>query len=197
MSTLTAPRPTNPSLDPHNVVSLAIPPDVRLDVSYVDFEELCRNHRELRLERTAEGELIVMAPAATDSGGRNARLTQRLGNWSDAGGKGRFVDSSTGYCLPNGAIRSPDASWIRNDRSEEKAGFAPICPVFAVKLRLPCDDRGELQQKLHEYLTCGARLGWLIDPMGGTVETLKKPATLSGEDVPPGFVLDLQGILVD
>ena len=115
MSTLAPPRSAKPPVRSEST-TLAVPPDVRLGVSHADFEELCRNNPDLRLERTVEEELIVMAPAGTDSGGRNARLTQRLGNWSDADGTGKFFDSSTGYRLPDGATRSPDASWIRQDR---------------------------------------------------------------------------------
>ena len=211
MSTLATPRPAIHPVRSEDSVPLAVSPDIRLHVSNEDFERLCRKNPDLRLERTARGELIVMAPAGTESGGRNGKLTQRMGNWSDADGTGEFFDSSTGYTLPDGATRSPDASWIRKDRwnaltSEQKRKFAPICPDFIVELCSPSDDREEVRQKMREYLACGSRLGWLIDPSDGTVEvyrpgrpveTLHRPSTLSGEDVLPGFVLALKGILFE
>ncbi len=180
-----------------------------LRVSHKAFERLCRDNRDLRLERTCRGELIVMPPAGTESGGRNAPLTARLFLWSEADGSGKSFDSSAGYTLPNGAIRSPDASWIALDRwdalsRDDRRRFAPICPDFVVELTSPSDTRAETRKKLVEYLEQGARLGWLLDPDAGEVdiyrpgrlpETLTRPATLSGEGVLPGFVLDLQGIL--
>jgi Uma2 family endonuclease len=191
--------------------ALAVPPDVHLRVSDEDFLRLCRNNPDLRLERTAAGELIVMAPAGTESGRRNSKLTMRLGIWAEADGSGEHFDSSTGYTLPNGATKSPDASWIRKDRwnalaPEQRKGFAPICPDFAAELCSSSDEKEKAQDKMREYLANGLRLGWLIDPRDGTVEIyrpgrpveiLHRPATLSGEDVLPGFVLDLKGILYD
>jgi Uma2 family endonuclease len=188
-----------------------VPPGVKLRVSNAGFWRLCGANSDLRLERTARGELIIMSPAGTESGGQNAILTMRLGIWTEADGTGKHFDSSTGYTLPNGATRSPDASWIHKERwntltLKEKRRFAPICPDFAVELCSPTDDRKEVQEKMREYLSCGLRLGWLIDPEAGIVEiyrpgrpveTLEKPAVLSGEDVLPGFVLDLKGILFD
>jgi Uma2 family endonuclease len=191
--------------------NLAVPPDVCLRISDEDFGRLCRANPDLRLERTARGELVIMAPAGTESGGRNAKLTTRLGVWAEANGTGEHFDSSTGYTLPNGATKSPDASWIRKERwnaltPEEKESFAPICPDFAVELCSPSDDKKAARDKMREYVSQGLCLGWLIDPFDGTVEiyrpgrpveTLTQPATLSGEDVLPGFVLDLKGILFD
>ena len=192
-------------------LSLQVPQGVKLRVSNAGFWRLCGANPDLRLERTARGELIIMSPAGTESGGRNAKLTMRLGIWTEADGTGEHFDSSTGYKLPNGDTRSPDASWIRKERwntltLEEKRRFAPICPDFAVELCSPTDDRKVVQEKMREYLSCGLRLGWLIDPEaqsveiyrpGQPVEILEKPVALSGEDVLPGFVLDLKGILFD
>lgn len=152
-----------------------------------------------------------MAPAGTESGGRNARLTMRLGVWAEVDGSGNHFDSSTGYVLPNGATRSPDASWIRRERwealsPEDRRKFAPICPDFVVELMSPSDNREDVRKKMREYLAQGARLGWLLDPdameaevyrPGREVETFTRPATLSGEEVLPGFVLNLKGILFD
>jgi Uma2 family endonuclease len=152
-----------------------------------------------------------MAPAGADSGWRNGKLTQRLGNWSDANGTGEFFDSSTGYTLPNGAVRSPDASWIVRDRwlsipPENRKRFAPVCPDFVVEITSPSDTLKDAREKMREYLAQGVRLGWLLHPESALVEiyrpgrpfeSLRRPSTLSGEDVLPGFVLNLKGILFD
>jgi Uma2 family endonuclease len=170
------------------------------------FRSLCFENPDLRLERTALGELVVMTPAGAGSGGRNARIIHQLMNWNEIYGSGIVFDSSAGFTLPNGAIRSPDASWISWSRwgsltPDEKEGFAPICPDFVVELRSPTDRLRKLRETLREYLAQGARLGWLIDPRRkvvevyrGKVEVLVDPPTLSGEDVLPGFILDLKEI---
>jgi Uma2 family endonuclease len=152
-----------------------------------------------------------MPPAGTESGGRNLELSVQLALWAKRTGLGRAFDSSTGFTLPNGAIRSPDASWVTQARwdaltHEQKEGFAPICPDFVVELRSPSDLLKTLRAKLREYLAQGAQLGWLIDPKSRAVEIyrpgqpperVENPSVLSGEAVLPGFVLDLKGILVD
>jgi Uma2 family endonuclease len=175
------------------------------------FTRICAANSDLRLERTAKGALEIMPPAGSDSGRTNSKLNVRLGLWAEADGTGELFDSSTGFTLPNSAIRSPDASWIVQDRwdalkPEQKATYAPICPDFVVELRSPTDAKRKLRSKMREYIDQGARLGWLIDRIDGTVEvyrpgrpveTLTRPATLGGEDVLPGLVLDLKGILYD
>jgi Uma2 family endonuclease len=179
-----------------------------IELTDEQFFQLCQNNQDLRIERTAQGELIIMPPTGWGSGNRNGRLTQRLFNWIDADGTGVGFDSSTGYKLPNGANRSPDASWISRERLEalnpNPARFMPMSPDFVVELRSATDGLRATQQKMQEYLDCGVRLGWLIDPqnqqveiyrLGQNVEVLKSPASLSGEDVLSGFVLDLTGIL--
>ncbi|MEH1919986.1 Uma2 family endonuclease [Nostoc sp.] len=172
------------------------------------FFQLCQNNRDLRLERTAEGELIIMPPTGWESGNRNSKLTQRLGNWTDADGTGLAFDSSTGFKLPNGANRSPNASWVSRKRLEalnpDPDRFLPLAPDFAVELRSASDSLKTVQQKMQEYIENGVRLGWLIDPQnqqveiyrpGQEVEVLPSATSLSGEDVLPGFVLDLTQIL--
>jgi len=166
------------------------------------FALLCQENPDLRFELTAQQELIIMPPTGSETGWRDSRLNLRLAIWAETQGTGLTFGSSTGFTLPYGAIRSPDASWIRQERwnaltKEQRVGFAPICPDFVVELRSPSDRLSELQAKMEEYIANGARLGWLIDPidkrvyvyrLGQPVETLDDPPTLSGDPVLPGFV---------
>ncbi len=174
-----------------------------------DFERIAAIYPDLRIELTQEGELILRPPTFTETGMRNFRLTVRFGAWSEANGLGIGSDSSTAFTLPNGAKRSPDLSWVRKSRwdalaEEEQKDFALICPDFVAELRPKTDRLSAVQEKMQEYMDNGARLGWLIDPEsnrvevyrpGQDVEVLDNPASLSGEDVLPGFTLDLKGIL--
>jgi Uma2 family endonuclease len=193
-------------------VALALPPDVRLYVSPDGFRRLCVANPELRLERTARGAIEAMPPAFGGTGARNSRLTTQVGHWAWNDGTGTAFDSSAGFTLPNGAVRSPDTSWIRNERwhaltkEQRDNSFSPICPDFVVELRSHSDRKKKLRMKMREDIAQGALLGWLLDPLNGTVEIyrpgrpverLAKPAMLSGEDVLSGFVLDLKGILFD
>jgi Uma2 family endonuclease len=173
------------------------------------FLGLCRANPDLRLERTATGELIITPPAGSDSSGRNFELAGQLYNWAKANPLGVCFDSSGGFTLPNGAIRAPDASWVARDHWDaltpaEQKRFAPVCPDFVIELRSASDPLRDVRAKMREYRDQGTRLGWLIDPRRSVVEiyrsrrrveVLTAPATLSGEDVLPGFVVDLQGIL--
>lgn len=172
------------------------------------FYELCQANRDLRLERTAKGELIIMPPTGGETGNRNIKIAFQLEAWSSQNDLGIAFDSSTGFKLPNGAELSPDASWVRRDRwdalsAEQKGKFPPLCPDFVVELRSETDSLKVLRVKMQDYIDNGARLGWLIDPkkrkveiyrVGREVEILENPETLSGEDVLPGFVLNLNSI---
>ncbi|PYS93107.1 MAG: hypothetical protein DMF64_06145 [Acidobacteria bacterium] len=172
------------------------------------FEELCRRNRDLRIEMTAEGDLIIMPPTFGRTGNRNAKLTQRFGNWTDADGTGVAFDSSTLFALPNGAKRSPDVSWVSRARlaqltDEQKEKFLPLCPDFVIELRSSSDSLAELQAKMREYMENGAQLGWLLDPQekrvyvykaDSTVEQLDAAETIAGDPLLPGFVLNLQQI---
>src|SRR5580704_11743079 len=174
------------------------------------FGKLCAANPELKLERTAREELVVM-PTGIETAMRNAAVTAQLVYWAEVDGRGVAFDSSAGFTLPNGAIRSPDSSWITRVRwralpREQREQFAPLCPDFVVELRSDADRKAKLRKKMREYITQGARLGWLIDLVDGKVEiyrpgqpveVLEQPTTLSGEDVLPGFVLDMKGILSD
>jgi len=169
------------------------------------FEQLCSDNRDLRLELTAEGELIVMPPAGSKTGLRNARLNQRLANWADTDATGVCFDSSTGFTLPNGAKYSPDSAWIKRQRwdaltNKEQEGFAPLCPDFVVELRSHSDSVSRLQNKMQEYIENGALLAWLIDPLkrrlyiyrpDHDVEVLMDPETVSGDPLLRGFRLQL------
>lgn len=184
----------------------AVPVKLKVEAFHLTDERfalLCRENPELRLELTAQRELLIMPPTGSKTGLRNSRLTLRLATWAETDGTGLVFDSSTGFTLPNGAKRSPDASWLRRDRWEalteaQQNGFAPVCPDFVAELRSPQDRPSVLQEKLREYTENGARLGWLIDPLerrvsvfrgSHTVEVLEDPASLDGEAVLPGFVL--------
>ncbi len=170
------------------------------------FEQICQSNRDLRFERTSTGELVVMSPAGSDTGRQNLGLSGQLWLWNRQVRLGVTFDSSAGFTLPNGAIRSPDASWIKQERwnslnTAQKRKFAPICPDFVVELCSPSDRLIDVQIKMQEYLDNGAILGWLIDPEtrqveiyrpNQTVEIKNAPNSLSGEDILPGFELDLQ-----
>ncbi|MFB2834319.1 Uma2 family endonuclease [Floridanema evergladense] len=172
------------------------------------FFQLCQDNRNLRFERNANGELIIMPPTGGETGNRNGRLTQQLFNWTDVDGTGIAFDSSTGFKLPNGADRSPDVAWIPLERwdgltTEQKRRFLPLCPDFVVELLSPSDSLTATQEKMREYLANGTRLGWLIVRdsrrveiyrQGRDVEVLESPVSLSGEDVLPRFVLNLEPI---
>lgn len=176
-----------------------------IDMTDEQFYLFCQANPDLRIERTAEGEIIVMAPAGGATGHRNADLTAQLQIWAKRQGEGIVFDSSTGFNLPNGATRAPDAAWIRRTRlavlaPEEKERFLPLCPDFVVELCSPSDRLQNVQEKMQEYIDNGARLGWLIEPQPRSVYVyrpqqpmlhLQDPATLSGDPILPGFVLDL------
>lgn len=182
-----------------------------IELTDEQFEQICRANRDLRFELTAKGELIVMSPTGSATGERNWGLNGQLWLWNQENRLGKGFDSSTGFKLPNGATRSPDAAWVTNERwdalpTQQKRKFAPICPDFVVELRSLSDELEDLQAKMQEYLNNGIRLGWLIDPETRLVEiyrpnqpvqVLNNPTTLSGESVLPGFVLDLAEILTD
>ncbi len=186
-------------------LSLSLPETIALYVTPEQFAILAAANRELRLERTASGELIVMPPTSWETGERNSSLVGELYLWwRNSDQPGKIFDSSTGFTLPNGAIRSPDACWISPERwnaiDPQPGTFPNICPDFVVELRSKSDSLSSVQAKMKEYIKNGTRLGWLIDPQHrrveiyrprSPVEVRENPAELSGEDVLPGFVLDL------
>lgn len=176
--------------------------DVRLDDA--EFYRLCQANRDLRLELTARGDLIIMPPTGWDTGRRNSSLNRLVGNWAEENGTGIVFDSSTGFKLPNGATRSPDVSWIKRSRLEalspDPNKFLPLCPDFAIELRSASDALLPLQAKMQEYIDNGLQLGWLIDPKRKSVEiyrpdqaaeTVPFSAVLTGESLLVGLTINL------
>ena len=190
---------------------------VVLDVQNVrlkdeQFFRLCSDNSDLRIEMSAAGELIIMAPCKPMTGKRNAKIAQRLSNWAEADGTGECFDSSSLFSLPNGAKRSPDASWILRARWEQipegernhAEKFEEICPDFVIELRSLSDRLPDLEEKMEEYIANGARLGWLLDPIdnvaiiyrsGQLPERIDKPTILAGDSILPGFDFDFREIL--
>ena len=176
-----------------------------IDMDEKQFFQFCQLNRDLQIERTSEGDILITAPEAGSSGRGSSRLNAVFEQWAERDGAGQVFGSSTGFTLPNGAMRSPDVAWVRNERldaltEEEWQKFLPLCPDFVLELRSPSDAMGALQKKMEEYRENGAQLGWLLDPVskrvhvyrpGAAVEVLDNPASVAGEPVLRGFVLDV------
>lgn len=197
---------TAPVIHTYTPVSFQMPVDVHdPDDMLVALQQL--NH-DLRIERNAHGEFIIMPPASSDTGRRNATLLISFGIWAKKNGEGVVFDSSTGFTLLNGAVRSPDVAWIRQERWQalsaiEKRRFAPISPDFLIELRSRTDQLSILQQKMAEYMSNGVQLAWLIDPIDKQVhiyeanqeiKILQNPSEVSGEPLLKDFVLELSDI---
>ena len=188
------------------ITTLNLPDSIKLTSEA--FLEFVAANPELQLERTSTGELVIMPPTGGETGDRNDEVSFQLRAWNKQTKLGKTFNSSTGFTLPNGATRAPDASWVRLDRwsaltSAQREAFPPLCPDFVVELRSPSDNLKNLQAKMQEYIEQGATLGWLIDPktkqveiyrQGRDKEILNQPTTLSGENILPGFVLNLQSV---
>ncbi|MDJ0904245.1 MAG: Uma2 family endonuclease [Xenococcus sp. MO_188.B8] len=190
------------------MVSLPSPLHLGLRITDEQFWQLCHQHHDLQFERTAEGELIIMSPTGGLTSDRNSDINFQLRLWNRNSKLGKVFDSSGGFKLPNGADRSPDAAWVELSRwnsltRQQQERFVPLCPDFVIELRSPSDALNNIQNKMQEYLDNGAKLGWLIDPKrqvveiyrpSKEVEILRSPNTIFGEDVLPGFSLDLTEI---
>lgn len=188
------------------VVTIHLSP--ALELTDEQFFELCQINADLRLERNARGDIIVMPPTGGETSNRNLGISAQLYSWAKRDGSGAAFDSSAGFKLPKGADRSPDAAWVSHARlsqltPEQKKKFIPLCPDFVVELMSHTDSLAALQSKMVEYRDNGARLGWLIHPEakrvyvyrpGAAVEELKDPTHISGDPELPGFTLDLQDI---
>ena len=195
--------PLAPSMLMATTLSLQVPKTLR--VTDEQFLEFVKANPEQRLERTASGELIAMPPTGSASGFYNSELNIDIGLWNRQRRSGRVFDSSTGFRLPNGAIRSPDVSWVAQARWDaltpaQQQGFAPLCPDFVIELVSRTDTLADVQAKMVEYQENGCRLGWLINPQTRTVaiyrpdrpiETVPFTQPLTGEDVLPGLSLTL------
>jgi len=180
-----------------------------IDLTDEQFWQLCQKNQEWKFERTASGELLIMSPTGGETGNRNIEIAYQIQGWSRKNNLGKAFDSSTGFKLPNGADRSPDASWITIEKweslsREQRRKFLPLCPDFVLELRSPTDSLKKIREKMQEYIDNGARLGWLINVEarqveiyrpGRDVEILENPKTLSGEDILPGFIFDLTTIM--
>lgn len=178
-------------------------------ISDYQLEQLCKENPDRRFEINAQGKLIIMSPTGSESGKLNGDLFGQVWYWNRQSKSGIIFDSSTGFKLSNSAIRSPDVSWIAikrwNTLSDKlKRGFAPIDPDFVIELLSPSDELSITQSKMQEYLSCGVKLGWLINPdakeveiyrLGKKKEILKNPSSLSGEEILPGLTVDLRDIL--
>jgi len=187
-------------------ITLNLNPIIKLNPE--QFYQLCQENPDLKLERTSQGELIVMPPTGGETGKRNSTLNAQLWLWNEQTQLGEAFDSSTGFTLPNKADRAPDASWVEKSRwealtPEEREKFIPLCPDFVIELLSPSDNLKKTQEKMQEYIANGCRLGWLINRKkreieiyrpDQEVEILTAPQTISGENVLPGFVLNLQKI---
>ena len=187
-------------------LTLQLRPVLELDDD--QFFAFARLNRDVRLERSAEGELIVMPPTGGETSDQNAEISMQLRQWAKRDGTGTTFESSGGFRLPNGAIRSPDAAWVSHSRlaaltPEQRKRFLPLCPDFVIELRSPTDSLVAAQNKLAEYIANGARLGWLLDAPAkrvyiyrpdAPVQQVDDPDTLAGDPVLPGFVLDLREV---
>ncbi|MEH2412680.1 Uma2 family endonuclease [Nostoc sp.] len=187
-------------------LTLQLPPNLKFTDE--EFEQIVAVNKELHLELTAEGELVIMSPTGGETGNRNFDLLGQLWFWNSQNNLGKAFDSSTGFKLSNGATRSPDASWVKMEwwdtlTPQQRKKYLSLCPDFAVELVSETDDVEDTQAKMLEYLANGFQLGWLINPKDKQViiyrpnqapEVLQSPTSLSGEDVLPGFILNLQPI---
>ena len=187
-----------------NAFTIDLSPVIKLTDD--QFYELCRKNSDVKFERNVKGELIIMSPTGGETGNRNSEINANFVIWNRQTKLGKVFDSSTGFKLPNGADRSPDVAWIKQERwdtltPQQKEKFPPIAPDFVLELMSPSDTLQETQAKMQEYIDNQVKLGWLIDRktrrveiyrLGQEVEVLESPTELSGEDVLPGFVLNLQ-----
>ena len=193
-----------------SLVDLPLPVRLRTEIPMTDEELLrfCAENELLRVERDANGELIVMSPTGMDTGGRNMDISTDLNLWARADGRGKAFDSNTGFTLPDGSMRSPDASWVLHSRlatltPEDRRRFAPLCPDFVIELRSPSDSLAELKTKMVRWIANGVQLAWLIDPElqqvliyrpNQPVEEHDRPTSVQGTEIVSGFELVMERI---
>jgi len=195
-------------VEPVEIAPVVLRTRPALELTDDQFFDFCQLNDDLRMERTAEGDILIMSPVGAEGSAGNSELNMQLRVWAKKDRRGVAFDSSCGFHLPNGATRSPDAAWVSRRQlagfsSEEKRKFLPLCPDFVIELRSPSDRLSDQKTKIEEYRENGALLGWLIDPIerqvyvyrpGRSVEELDKPGSISADPELPGFVLDLAEI---
>ncbi len=188
-----------------SLAELPLPVRLRPQVPLTDDELLrfCAANDGLRVERDANGEILVMTPAGIKTSRMNSRITRLLDEWAEQDGRGIAVDSNGGFTLPDGSMRAADAAWVHKSRWDalsdaDQARFAPICPDFIIELRSPSDNLAELQAKVEQWMANGARLAWLIDPIeqevsvyrpGESPEVHHHPTSVQGSGPIAGFEL--------
>ena len=193
-------------------VDVSLPPMVlatdALHLTDDNFFDFCVQNKGWQIERSANGNIEIMQPAGCGGSSGNAEVTYQFKAWARRDGTGKVYDCSAGFKLSNGAIRSPDVAWVLKERlrgfsQEDKAKFLQLCPDFVLELRSERDSMRALQTKMQEYIDCGARLGWLLDPKakevfvyrpGRAPERLLNPREVSGDEVLRGFALDVPSI---
>ncbi len=198
-------RPPPRAADASDILPIVLKLSPLIQLTEEQFADFCGLNRDLRIERAMTGKLEIMSPTKGLTDNRNVKITTQLEIWTQRDGTGMAFGPSMGYTLPNGAMRSPDASWVSLSRlaaltPEDLNRFIPLCPDFVIELRSDTDRLGPLQAKMQEYMDNGARLGWLIDPQTKSVhtyrpnhevQTLENPESLSADPILPGFTLDL------
>ena len=201
-------KPQTRTAAPAEILPIVLKLSPLIELTERQFAEFCGLNPDLHMELTATGELEIMAPAFSETGGKELEVGMQLAYWAKQDGSGRAFGPSAGFTLANGAIREPDASWISRSRlealtPEQRSGFYNICPDFVIELRSDTDSLSVLQAKMEEYIANGARLGWLIDPQTRSVHTYRpdseaqateNPETISADPILPGFTLDLKEI---
>ncbi len=189
-----------------NSITINLNPVIRLNED--QFYQVCQSNPDIKFERNAKGELIIMSPTGGITGKYNSDINTDLNLWNRQKKLGIVFDSSTGFKLPNGANRSPDSAWISLERwnqlsLKQQEKFVPLCPDFVIELRSSSDDLKTLREKMEEYISNGTRLGWLINRQdkqveiyrqGQAKEILNQPFSLLGENILPNFVLNLESI---
>ena len=192
-------------VEPVGITPVVLRIQPALEMTDDQFFDFCQLNDDLRLERTAEGDILIMAPAGGETSSGSSELNMQLRIWAKKDGRGVVFDSSGGFRLPNNATRAPDAAWVSRSRlagltSEEKRKFLPLCPDFVIELRSPSDRLNDQKAKMEEYRENGALLGWLIDPIERQVyvyrpelpvEQLDNPGRVSADPELAGFVLEL------
>jgi Uma2 family endonuclease len=188
-----------------SLAELALPIRIRPQVPMTDDELLrfCAANDPLRVERDANGELLVMTPAGSKSAKMNIRIGRLLDEWAEADGRGVAFDSNGGFTLPDGSMRAADAAWVALPRwqaltDSQQSRFAPLCPDFIIELRSPSDRLPDLEAKMLQWIANGAQLAWLIDPIeqsvtiyrpGQAPEAYHHPSSVQGDGIMAGFEL--------